>query len=364
MTEPADDDASSPTSSESAEPEPPIGTPVEPASSDTSEKSQPGAPQPGAPQPGAPQPGATCSFHAERPATLTCLRCGDFVCDDCRHGGKLNVCERCAASGVPERELDFPFADGRWTWTELVDWNVRLFKNHGLLLCAVLLIGGVMTYGIGMMAIMPVMFSFMDFSGNTAANAQLGTDPRFQALMILSSVPLYVLGIYLFTGLKRLCLDVHLGRRLEAQRLFIRPGLALKAIGVYVLIYLFPMIFGQVQQLVIQRLGINPLDPLFILGNLLVPVVFCFYHGPLLLAVPHIVHRPEDGVLAAIRASWRLTRGRRIACSLFYLALTFGSGLGIFACCVGVVVVPVFMQLLEVGLYLAIRAERRAAGEL
>ncbi len=46
--------------------------------------------------------GATCAHHEGRPAAITCDRCGDFACPECRAPGEAARCVRCVAL-VPAR---------------------------------------------------------------------------------------------------------------------------------------------------------------------------------------------------------------------------------------------------------------------
>jgi hypothetical protein len=305
--------------------------------------------------------GARCAHHPDRAAERTCVRCGNYMCRECvgrdvAHGAGL--CLACAnrqgASGA------FPFDRESYTIDGLLNLSIARWKENWLGLALAVVVFGIAVY------LPPVVFtlvfgdrSLLDSlpqqvaSGTPLFSAAHVALPLIQQLLVIltqATANLVLFG-YALDILERK--DASAARALERLRALPQQLLVIALIyaaiglggGVVVATFFIAggMAGGAMSFLIAAGV------------TLLLMPAFVYVTIGLSFVTLELAHVPGTSAGRALRVSWELAAHRRwrVAGVMFVSGLI--GGVGLIACCVGVVVSFPIGTLVFTGLYLALK---------
>lgn len=295
--------------------------------------------------PGSNPGGARCALHYGQPFTAVCQRCGTYMCQSCTEGGQFTVCPSCRSrTGLGS----FPLRRDAFTWGEVTRFAWDVYKrNWAFLLVAVVIVMAATVLFQGLSLVL--QFTMMD---------QLPLMLGLQALLV---IPQSLLSTLLALGMLNITVKLARGEPVSLGMLFN----AWPRLGAFLL-----------QALIIMAVMI----PIFALFT--VPFVLAIFNsgtasdistGLMLLTVPvgffaflyvffglafggfELVAQSNVGAVDALRNSWNIARGQRLALVLAGIIAMGVLFLGLFACFVGMFFAYGFAFVLFATVYLTLR---------
>ncbi len=303
---------------------------------------------------------AQCALHPSAPATLTCSRCGNFMCADCADQGLAALCPTCrkltGAAAFPFTRDDFDF--GR-LWEHVFE----VWKRDWVMLSVVTLVGMILPS----VLVMPLSFVAGLLQAIVGAAAK---EPA--AMMGVAAVTqLFVMAVaivgqaFVQLGMARVMLDVLTGRPVDLARLFSQTGKLWRGVGatfIFVFLSLLALaapMFSLVGA-VLAGAGKDPSVAFGALGAGGLLLLFIGYGFVIVLSLVWLVAIDElafsdCGAVEAFRRAWTLLDGMKWRA----LGYAFVGGLvmfvGVLACCVGMFPAFALTQLLLTGFFLCLR---------
>ncbi len=317
--------------------------------------------------------GALCAQHPGVPASITCTRCGNFMCTTCSEGGAAAVCPPCRALTADS----FPFkADA-----SLGDlWNhcVEVFKRDP----AMLVVGAVVFFGITMAGsiVAQIISTVVNaIGGFTVDQRNPGADwGKFAISLVVAQVVSTLVQVVVqaiaISGYYRLLMDALIGRKADIGRMFS----TLKDLGKYVTLQVLLFVAVTVPLMVFVALvtfvglrsaGFDFSHPssfkpemLFtpaviglLAGTTLILVVLAVVLLPVtLFAVPELIVG-KCTPMEAIQRTWALGDGQRLRVLGYSFVMGAVVLAGVMACCVGVLAAMPLSYMLLLALFLALR---------
>ncbi len=301
-----------------------------------------------APEPMAqiPAPGrASCPVHPGQPAADLCSRCGAFMCATCREGDSA-LCPGCRGRVEP---MQIPFTRDAWTFGGLVEFAWERFKADWVLLSVGLLIVAGIGWGVSM-AGQGVQLAATAVGGEVAALFVTGV--VFLVQTVLQGV--------VQLGFFRVVADSLVGRKVELGGLFTQFGKLGKLVGTTLLTWL--LLGGPIALIAGGLYGVfqfaSESTAFVVIGfaTLVLFVPFIYWSMGFTFVQFELAFCDDVGPVDAVKRSFALVDGQRVGVfgTLFVAGLI--GGLGILACCVGVLATGALAQAITVGLYLALRS--------
>lgn len=303
---------------------------------------------------------AQCALHPTAAATLTCARCGNFMCAECSDQGLATLCPACRKlTGVAA----FPFTRDDFDFGRLWEHVFELWKREWLMVSVAVLVFMLLPS----VVIVPI--------GAVAGMAQvlLGAMAKDPAAMTAVAIAMQLVTFGLSfaaqavvqLGLSRVMLDALTGRPIDVGRMFSQLPKVWRAIGV-------TLLFGLVVFLVAAAPMVAFVGAVFAksspdaglafgaLGSgtivlLLVAFVFTFI-GTLVwtIAIDELAYA-DCGAIEAVKRAWALLDGMKMR-GLGYLFVGFlVAFVGFLACCVGMLPALGLTHLLTTGFFLCLR---------
>ncbi len=299
--------------------------------------------------------GAVCAVHPAQPASGTCERCGNFMCDACSAGGTRPQCERCRATTGADA---FPLSRDAWSVTELWSTCWAAFSREWLML------------SVGVFILLAVGGASGGLNGGLTGREDLLKHwPALVGGLVVAQVISFLVTSVFELGFVRLTLDALAGRSVDLGRLFSQ----LSKVGRYLLQKLLMMamalafmvvaagligalalVFGATSLEVIRAEPERLAMPVG-LGILLLVVPAYYLFLPLTFGTHELVYNEGVDVMTSLRNCYTLTHGHRL--NLFGVTLLGGLVVfaGLLACCIGIVPAFAFVRLMLTGLYLTLR---------
>ena len=297
--------------------------------------------------------GARCATHPEREAQRTCVRCGNYMCGECISASGSGMCLSCASrTGTGG---SFPFSRDNYTFDGLLNYALARWKQCWLPLAlataAWLFVIYVPVFVVGLASV-----PFRDPSSvRTAfgiAGVQIGAQVVATVVQMAGQLALFGYGLDILenkpTSMARAFERVRALPKVLLQVLIIYFATALViAVGAGLGFAVYRLV-SQQAALVVAGLYVLALMPLLIYVS--IGVVF---------AMLELCHNPSAGPISSLRLSWRLSEGKRwsIAGVMFVSGLI--GGIGVIACCIGVVASAPLGMLLYGALFLALKQPGR-----
>jgi hypothetical protein len=320
-------------------------------------------------------PGAQCAIHPSIPAGGVCARCGNFMCNDCSVDGAQQNCPTCREKdATPE----FPF-DENASFTELFNHVVEQFKRDSTMP----VIGTVIYFGITMIGSVVSNLFTQVISAAMGANMQdpdaIRDNPMAFVKVFAVSYAVSLVFQTLAQGvalgaLYRLLIDILHGRKGDLARMFNHLKELPKYLGLQLLVTAMSVgvpftLTGGAIAICLKVIGFDwehpthtrPEDvfapvPLAIFGGvMLIVAVFSIVMMPVMIfAMPELVVSNCTPTEALERA-FRLGSGQRLRLFGYSLLASIIIFVGVFACCIGMLVtLPVGYMLLG-ALFLSLR---------
>lgn len=286
--------------------------------------------------------GPKCARHAERPATATCERCGNFTCDECNLGQSETLCPACHELVGPG---GFPFTRDRWSFDGIWSYAWEAFKRDWVMLSvAVLLFLGI-AFLVGMVG--GVLQA--PFKGNLVGMVVITIATQLGSIVAQ--------GIFEM-GLMRIALDVLQGEKANLGRITSQmPKLGRFFLQRLLVLLAFLAPPGLIGLLFVTMGGASEstLGPIAIVILLVLLVPAVYFALPLVFATAELVYHEDAGPISSLRNCYAIASGQRLPILGFALLVVLISVAGVIACCVGVLPAIALAQLLIGGLYLALR---------
>lgn len=311
--------------------------------------------------------GALCALHPTEYATLTCARCGNFMCEVCSENRGHSLCPSCREKVGAQR---FPLERSTYDFGTLFNVAFESFKREWVMLSVAVIIFyaayiaftivGQVLIGIAS----GVVAAASGDSGKVLAMAVTGL------LAVVTSLASVVVFGVLKLGFDRLCADALEGRKVDLARMF---GLLRKA-GTYLLqatlgglawMLMFGIAIGASAAVTFGVMGKGAFEGSY---EQALPSIFTAVGlASLLLVVPAVwlwlgyqnasfeVMYTRAGPMEAIRNGFTLASGHRLNGLLVLLVSIPLSIAGVLACGIGFIPAFVLITLLQVGQYLAMR---------
>lgn len=303
-----------------------------------------------------PPGGAACPAHGGA-AVGTCSRCGAFMCGACAQGGG----GLCAACRERLGAAEFRLSRDRWSFGEVLDLAWERFKADGLMLSLSALIVHGVAMGVsfaGQMVQTMAMLALKEPDGTAGSKMAVVVIGAFLTV----ALQLLVQGV-LQLGLARLCIESLHGRPVAIGGLFSQMRKVGKWVLQFVVAFLAIVLpLGVYAGLVAGALaatgGFEDTGRVAIAAVLasLVAIVPLLYWGiPFYFMQLELAANDEVGPVEAIRNSFTIARGNRLAIFGIGIVAVLISMAGVIVFCVGVVASMALGQLVLVGLYLALR---------
>lgn len=311
--------------------------------------------------------GALCALHPTEYATLTCARCGNFMCEVCSENRAQSLCPSCIEKVGAQR---FPLARDSYDFGTLFNVAFAAFQREWLMLSVAVIIFYAVYFVCAIVG--QVLLGI-----TTAVAAAISGDAGKVLVVALTSIlglvttigSIAVLGV-LKLGFDRLCADALEGRKVDLARMF---GLVRK-VGTYLLqallggtvgVLAVGILGGVVALLIAGVVGGGAFDGGY--ERVLPNVLGAFAGTCALLCVPAVwvwlayqnvsleVMYTRASALEAIQNAFTLTRGHRLTGLLVMLVSIPLATVGLLLCGIGFIPAFVLITLLQVGQYLAMR---------
>lgn len=310
--------------------------------------------------------GARCAIHADRVASRTCSRCGNFTCDECNAAGAESTCPTCRALVGHET---FPFTRSAFSFDGIWNFAFEKWKSEWVMLSVCVLILFAVGFAVGLFntVFQQIARAILGTRGGNVGVALIAGSAYLMSQLVAQLVQ----GIFQM-GLYRVYIDVLTGRKADVARMMTQ----LPKVGRYIVQTLLIVVAGLVPLLLYFGLVgvIAAAASGMSLGNLehldrdLRPIAFVVAAAGLLPLFPlglyfglqfqfatmELVYGDTQPVESILRA-FRLTAGFRptvfgIAFIAFLILIV-----GFLACCVGLLPAMALSQMLGTSLYLALR---------
>jgi hypothetical protein len=291
--------------------------------------------------------GARCAHHPDRQAQRTCVRCGNYMCAECISTNSEGTCLTCASRfGLAGA---FPYSRDQYSFDGLLNLSLSRWKANWLPLAFAQALTFLCAYVPIIVSMVP---TFMAARANAQAPGASAASYVGQAIgIVLQSASQLVLFGY--------CLDLleqkpgGLARALERVRAL--PAMLLQLLLIYGSAGLCAAfaygLFHFVQRVASPQAGFLAVG-LFVLA--LVPF-FVYASIGVAFTSFELAYNSEATAISALITSWNLVSGKRwSAASIMFLAGLL-AGVGMFACCVGVLASGPLASLIFAGLFLALR---------
>lgn len=314
---------------------------------------------------------AFCAIHADSRAVRTCERCGNFMCGVCAENGGSALCPKCRAL---TGDASYPFSREQYSFGAIWNYAFERWKVEFLMLSiGVLIIGGVSIAGSVVSNIFQSVIQAIGGKSSSTLIVALGVGT------FVSSILNAVLQGMFKLGLNRMSLDVLFGRKADINRMmsqFKKFGrvAVLSLLQFAVLTMPLFLLWGIGGLVAIKGAGVDlgslGSDPDDIVRNLkpafgalaaafavttFIYLPFAIYVGlPMILAPMELMYSDCEA-FEALRRAFVLAKGHRL--SIF--GFGFMGGLvvmvGLFACCIGALPAAALADMLNVGLFMALR---------
>lgn len=299
--------------------------------------------------------GARCATHPEREAQRTCVRCGNYMCAGCISVSGTGMCLPCASrTGTGGT---FPFSRDNYTFDGLLNYALARWKKCWLPLALA-------TAAFFFVSYVPVFISSVVPLALREQGESLQAMAGGLLIQLVGQIVATVLQVLGQLALFGYVLDILENKPTSFARSFERvralPSLLLQLLIVYLALAVIAAVggglafaayklFSRDASIAVGALYVLALLPLFVYAGL-----------GLAFSMLELVHEPNAGAIPALRTSWALAEGRRwsMAGVLFVSGLI--AGIGVVACCVGVLASMPLGALLYGALYLALKAPGRA----
>jgi hypothetical protein len=300
--------------------------------------------------------GARCAHHPDREAQRTCVRCGKYMCAECISANSAGTCLTCASRlGTSEA---FPYSRDHYSFDGLLNLALSRWKKNWLPLALAQAAALLVTYFPAML-----LGFFTALIGDkaralTSNVSLLGIGSQAFAMVMQAGSQLVLFGY---------CLDLLENKPVGFARAFERvralPAMLLQMLIVYGTFALCGALgyalYRFVEHLASLQAGILAVA-LFALA--LVPFIVHASIGIAFTAL-ELAHNPQATTISALTTSWQLVQDRRwsVAGTLFASGLI--GGLGMLACCIGVLASAPLGTLVYSGLFLALRQPTESSAQ-
>jgi hypothetical protein len=285
--------------------------------------------------------GAVCSAHPLLPATSTCVRCGDFLCETCSAEGE-SICANCRGRVGGG---SFPFERSNFQIDAAITYAWDRFKAQWLPLVGAGMAVVVIPY------ILQIVQSILTVAVAAAADP-VATAWIFPTIVVVFSIPQILLQQMLFLAGFRVAIDVLEGRLPSFPAYFGAMKRCFAALGQLLLIYLVMALTTAplvgLGFLVHQTFGEGATAAYAGLAVVGYFVPFVYVMLGLSYMSLELVYDRTAGPIEAMRRSWAITRGKRLDVFLLVLVQIGVAIAGLMMCCVGL--------LPAMGLFLLIQA--------
>ncbi len=291
--------------------------------------------------------GAVCSAHPAVPATSTCVRCGDFLCDSCRTEGE-SVCAGCRARAFGPA---FPFSRSNFDIGGATSFAWRCFMQAFLPLA-----------GAGAAAaVIPTVVQYSLQFALIAVASAAGGDAVLTSVVIplLLMVPGMTLQAAFYLGGFRVAIDALEGRAPSFAAYFAAmartPGAVLQMLLAYAALALPLGALGGIAYLVYLGFGEGPAFATGFVGALVLLVPMLWAWLGVLFGWLELAYDPDCSAIAALGRSWAIARGHRLDIFLMGIVLSAATLAGLLMCCIGYLPALGFTWALHAAVYLGLR---------
>ncbi len=272
------------------------------------------------------------------------------------------MCDICSEDGTETRCLDcreraglkaFPFDRGNWNFSGLWDYCWTAFTREWVMLSLSALAF------MGLTLIVQMVATLIPLVGVAVGSTALSV-----ILNVVGTIVQTVVQGVLSLGLVRMCYEVLEGQKADIGRLFSQLH---KTVTYFLTMLLVFAMVGIPAGVVVggiygvtNAMGLSgDSADLTVIGVsflvLLVPMVYFLL--PLMFLQPAMVLREDLSPMGIIRHCYAVARGERLSILGVAFVMILLSFAGVLACCVGIFPALGLIQLLAIGLYLALRNE-------
>lgn len=313
---------------------------------------------------------ALCAQHLTEFATLTCARCGNFMCEVCSDNRSQSQCPRCIAK---VGATGFPLTRDSYDFGTLFSYAFEAFKREWLMLSvsALILFAVLIAFSTVGQMLIAVFAGVLGAVGAGSQEAKVAS----VAVAIVAGLTGYAISLLAFgvakLGFDRLCADALEGRKVDIARMFsqlrkVGPYAVQALIGGAGLGALTTLIFAVVGLGGAAVLGISLSSVssyqerigsvLGLLGVATLIAIFPLaWFGLAWQNASFEVMYTKAGPIEAIRNAFTLADGHRLIGLLVVVVSVPLLIAGELACLVGVIPAFVLLTLLQVGHFLAMR---------
>jgi hypothetical protein len=299
--------------------------------------------------------GARCAIHPDQVAARTCVRCGNYMCSACTSERSSGLCLTCASRTGDS--AGFVYSRDHFTIDGLLNLSLSRWKANWQRLT--LLFGG-------LLAVAYAASLGGEWVFDRVADAAGAESPLHSALhpaRIGFQVAMTIVHLAVQLVLFGVSIDVLEGRKPDLESALARvrrlPDVLLQTLIMYVALaidfgghYLMFLAFGGMAGG--ARAILIPIGIWFVL----LPLRAYVGLGVMFSTLPLLVD-PETNALSAFAVSWRAVSGHRLQAMGVTSACALIVGVGIVACCVGVLAALPIASLLYCALFLALSNHER-----
>jgi hypothetical protein len=296
-------------------------------------------------------PGARYAIHPERVAERTCVRCGNYMCNDCGGSGEGGICLTCASRVGPAGGA-FPYSRDHYTLDGLLNLALSRWKANWTLLlvtfgAAILLVYGTTFGG-------EAVFSWLA-SRQGPDSALLSPLHPVRLVFTLAVSVLQLAAQLLLTGV---CLDLLRGEQpntqVALQRLQRMPAAIVQMLVMYGAIALdFALHYALYMALGGFEAGWTPLWVVIVTWLIGTPLRIYVFLGVVFAQLELLVD-PQANAFTAFAGSWRVVSGHRFEVLGIGFVAVLIMWLGVLACCVGVLATLPVGTMVYCALFLAL----------
>lgn len=305
--------------------------------------------------------GALCAIHPDRPAAQTCVRCGNYMCMECRSGDASGICLTCA-SRVGTAAAAFPYSREHYSLDGLLNLSLSRWKAQWQWLTLAFGGGLIAIYGVGLGG--EFVFDAIATAMGPASGLHSLLHPARLAFQVVSTLfSLAVQIVMLGVGLDALAGEKpDFKRQLERLQRF--PECLLQLLVTYVVLALdfgahFAIFFAQGGM---ENMPNSIIIPIVVWITLL-PVRVYVGLGVMFSMLALLVD-PQVNAFSGFAVSWRAVSGHRLRVFGFMVVTTFIVIAGALACCVGIIAAAPIATLMYCALFLALDNRAQTAPAL
>jgi uncharacterized membrane protein len=291
--------------------------------------------------------GSVCSAHPHEPATSTCIRCGDFLCEMCRTEGE-SICQSCRArigGGA------FPIDRSSFEVGSVTSYAWSRYTEQWLPL-----LGASAAMVIGPYAVQALQ---LFVSAAIVAAGGRATPWLAPVVALIFFIPQMLVSMAFMLGTLGVAFDVLEGRPPSFEAYFGAMKRSMAAVGQLLLCYLGALVafapLGGLGFLIMEVFGQEGLMVYMGLAGLVLIVPGIYVGLGLVYITFELAYDRSVGPIEAIRRSFQIVRGKRLDVFLLSLAQAAVMFLGFLACCVGVFPAMGLAFLIQAAGYLALR---------